>query len=58
MKVDTLISEVVMVTAVWFVLSEVAKAAQLRENLGMLVWIPSSCLNQTQRKEPQIHVTE
>ncbi|XP_035530667.1 REST corepressor 1 [Morone saxatilis] len=30
---------------------EVAKAAQLRENLGMLVWIPSSCLNQTQLDE-------
>lgn len=33
-----------------FVLSDVAQAAQLRENLGMLVWIPSSCLNQTQCK--------
>ncbi|XP_070776394.1 REST corepressor 1-like [Enoplosus armatus] len=31
--------------------SEVAQAAQLRENLGMLVWIPSSCLNQTQLDE-------
>ncbi|XP_070834944.1 REST corepressor 1 isoform X1 [Chaetodon trifascialis] len=30
---------------------EVAQAAQLRENLGMLVWIPSSCLNQTQLDE-------
>ncbi|XP_067334868.1 REST corepressor 1 isoform X2 [Channa argus] len=30
---------------------EVAKAAQVRENLGMLVWIPSSCLNQTQLDE-------
>lgn len=30
---------------------DVAKAAQLRENLGMLVWIPSSCLNQTQLDE-------
>ncbi|KAK9534281.1 hypothetical protein VZT92_009336 [Zoarces viviparus] len=30
---------------------EVAEAAQLRENLGMLVWIPSSCLNQTQLDE-------
>ncbi|KAM9707878.1 LOW QUALITY PROTEIN: REST corepressor 1 [Menidia menidia] len=30
---------------------EVAKAAHLRENLGMLVWIPSSCLNQTQLDE-------
>ncbi|KAM9341633.1 REST corepressor 1 isoform 2-T2 [Symphorus nematophorus] len=29
----------------------VAQAAQLRENLGMLVWIPSSCLNQTQLDE-------
>uniref|UniRef100_A0A3Q1JVQ5 REST corepressor 1 n=1 Tax=Anabas testudineus TaxID=64144 RepID=A0A3Q1JVQ5_ANATE len=28
-----------------------AQAAQLRENLGMLVWIPSSCLNQTQLDE-------
>ncbi|XP_049452965.1 REST corepressor 1 [Epinephelus fuscoguttatus] len=31
--------------------SEVAKAAQLRDNLGMLVWIPSNCLNQTQLDE-------
>ncbi|XP_024120812.1 REST corepressor 1 isoform X2 [Oryzias melastigma] len=30
---------------------EVAKAAQVRENLGMLVWIPSSVLNQTQLDE-------
>uniref|UniRef100_A0A3Q1B9G8 REST corepressor 1 n=1 Tax=Amphiprion ocellaris TaxID=80972 RepID=A0A3Q1B9G8_AMPOC len=30
---------------------DVAQAAQLRENLGMLVWIPSSCLNQTQLDE-------
>lgn len=30
---------------------EVAQAAQLKENLGMLVWIPSSCLNQTQLDE-------
>ncbi|XP_074484347.1 REST corepressor 1-like [Sebastes fasciatus] len=30
---------------------EVSQAAQLRENLGMLVWIPSSCLNQTQLDE-------
>uniref|UniRef100_A0A671YNV9 REST corepressor 1 n=1 Tax=Sparus aurata TaxID=8175 RepID=A0A671YNV9_SPAAU len=30
---------------------EVAQAAQLRENLGMLVWIPSSCLNHTQLDE-------
>ncbi|XP_041827443.1 REST corepressor 1 isoform X2 [Melanotaenia boesemani] len=30
---------------------EVAKAAHLRENLGMLVWIPSGCLNQTQLDE-------
>uniref|UniRef100_A0A3Q3FER0 REST corepressor 1 n=1 Tax=Labrus bergylta TaxID=56723 RepID=A0A3Q3FER0_9LABR len=30
---------------------EVAQAAHLRENLGMLVWIPSSCLNQTQLDE-------
>ncbi|XP_077945248.1 REST corepressor 1 isoform X3 [Gasterosteus aculeatus] len=30
---------------------EVAQAAQLRENLGMLVWIPSSFLNQTQLDE-------
>ncbi|XP_018544324.1 REST corepressor 1 [Lates calcarifer] len=30
---------------------EVAQAAQLRENLGMLVWIPSNCLNQTQLDE-------
>lgn len=29
---------------------EEAQAAQLRENLGMLVWIPSDLLNQTQRK--------
>ncbi|MEQ2170010.1 REST corepressor 1, partial [Goodea atripinnis] len=29
----------------------VAKAAHLRDNLGMLVWIPSSCLNQTQLDE-------
>ncbi|KAM8914541.1 REST corepressor 1 [Spinachia spinachia] len=30
---------------------EVAQAAQLRENLGMLVWIPSSFLNHTQLDE-------
>ncbi|KAM7402831.1 hypothetical protein PAMA_003652 [Pampus argenteus] len=30
---------------------DVAQAAQLRANLGMLVWIPSSCLNQTQLDE-------
>ncbi|XP_070698009.1 REST corepressor 1 [Pempheris klunzingeri] len=30
---------------------EAARAAQLRENLGMLVWIPSSRLNQTQLDE-------
>ncbi|KAM6969668.1 REST corepressor 1 isoform 2-T2 [Tautogolabrus adspersus] len=30
---------------------EVAQTAHLRENLGMLVWIPSSCLNQTQLDE-------
>ncbi|XP_007574980.1 REST corepressor 1 [Poecilia formosa] len=30
---------------------DVAKAAHLRDNLGMLVWIPSSCLNQTQLDE-------
>ncbi|XP_074548880.1 REST corepressor 1 [Halichoeres trimaculatus] len=30
---------------------DVAQAAHLRENLGMLVWIPSSCLNQTQLDE-------
>nr|XP_020477028.1 REST corepressor 1 [Monopterus albus] len=30
---------------------EVAQAAQLRENMGMLVWIPSNCLNQTQLDE-------
>lgn len=30
---------------------EVAQAAHLRENLGMLVWIPSNCLNQTQLDE-------
>lgn len=30
---------------------EVAQAAQLTENLGMLVWIPSSCLNQAQLDE-------
>ncbi|KAM9841934.1 REST corepressor 1 [Aulostomus maculatus] len=30
---------------------EVAQVAQLRDNLGMLVWIPSSCLNQTQLDE-------
>ncbi|XP_061599820.1 REST corepressor 1 isoform X2 [Cololabis saira] len=30
---------------------EVAKAAQLRDNLGMLVWIPSSSLNRTQLEE-------
>nr|XP_019962477.1 PREDICTED: REST corepressor 1 [Paralichthys olivaceus] len=30
---------------------DVAQAAQLRENPGMLVWIPSSCLNQTQLDE-------
>ncbi|KAF7647963.1 hypothetical protein LDENG_00164120 [Lucifuga dentata] len=30
---------------------DVAQAAQLRENLGMLVWIPNSCLNQTQLDE-------
>ncbi|XP_043998678.1 REST corepressor 1 [Gambusia affinis] len=30
---------------------DVAKAAHLRDNLGMLVWIPSSCLNQTQMDE-------
>lgn len=29
---------------------EEAQAAQLRDNLGMLVWIPSDLLNQTQRK--------
>ncbi|XP_075993421.1 REST corepressor 1 [Genypterus blacodes] len=28
-----------------------ARAAQLSENLGMLVWIPNSCLNQTQLDE-------
>ncbi|XP_078133950.1 REST corepressor 1 isoform X1 [Sander vitreus] len=30
---------------------DVAQAAQRRDNLGMLVWIPSSCLNQTQLDE-------
>uniref|UniRef100_A0A8D3CNI2 REST corepressor 1 n=1 Tax=Scophthalmus maximus TaxID=52904 RepID=A0A8D3CNI2_SCOMX len=30
---------------------DLAQAAQLRENPGMLVWIPSSCLNQTQLDE-------
>uniref|UniRef100_A0AAX7UCT7 REST corepressor 1 n=1 Tax=Astatotilapia calliptera TaxID=8154 RepID=A0AAX7UCT7_ASTCA len=30
---------------------DVARAAHLRENLGMLVWIPNSCLNQTQLDE-------
>lgn len=30
---------------------DVAQAAQARENLGMLVWIPSSCLNETQLDE-------
>ncbi|XP_068608054.1 REST corepressor 1 [Brachionichthys hirsutus] len=30
---------------------DVAEAAQARENLGMLVWIPSSCLNETQLDE-------
>lgn len=30
---------------------DVAKAAHLRDNLGMLVWIPNSCLNQTQLDE-------
>ncbi|KAL6106112.1 rcor1 [Pungitius sinensis] len=30
---------------------DVAQAAQLRENLGMLVWIPSNFLNQTQLDE-------
>lgn len=30
---------------------DVAQAAQLRDNLGMLVWIPNSCLNQTQLDE-------
>ncbi|XP_041669147.1 REST corepressor 1 [Cheilinus undulatus] len=30
---------------------DVAKAAHQRENLGMLVWIPSSCLNQMQLDE-------
>ncbi|XP_062252842.1 REST corepressor 1 isoform X2 [Platichthys flesus] len=31
--------------------TDVAQAAQLRENPGMLVWIPSSCLNQSQLDE-------
>lgn len=30
---------------------EEAQAAHLRENLGMLVWIPNSCLNQNQLDE-------
>ncbi|XP_024866732.1 REST corepressor 1 [Kryptolebias marmoratus] len=30
---------------------DVAQAAQLRDNLGMLIWIPSSCLNQNQVDE-------
>lgn len=30
---------------------DVAKAAHLRDNLGMLVWIPNSCLNQSQLDE-------
>lgn len=33
------------------VIPDVARAAHLRENLGMLVWIPNSCLNQTQCKK-------
>lgn len=31
-------------------LLEVAQAAQLRDNLGMLVWLPSDALNQIQCK--------
>ena len=38
------------------VFSEVAQAAQLRENLGMLVWIPSSCLNHTQCKSAHVEL--
>ncbi|XP_013877579.1 REST corepressor 1 [Austrofundulus limnaeus] len=30
---------------------DVAQAAQRRDNLGMLIWIPSSCLNQNQVDE-------
>lgn len=30
---------------------DVAQAAQLRDNLGMLVWLPSDCLNQIQLDE-------
>jgi len=40
----------VVITVHNCVSSEVSQAAQLRENLGMLVWIPSSFLNQTQCK--------
>lgn len=32
---------------IFFVLLEVAKASQERENLGMLVWIPNQTLSET-----------